>query len=497
MRIIHRFSWLGSSIVILVLMFGMTLTAKAAPRFPAISTASVSQKMTLGETSISGPSLWARTKLSVANTWLPADLLAWAGTDPFHSINILISANGLVYDNKSTLNEYTISTPAIIDVDAMNQPGDAWILAWTGIDANHSLNILYDVNGERLKLTLPESSSSAPSLMQFGGQIWIAWADTSPQHFLHVQPLGPKGLTPGASITLPYSSLGAPMLVNDDTNHQLLLSWTDTGHSSYLPKALPYINIVASNDGAQWHTVLPAPAPQLSNAGPSLLAALNSTYAWSWTGIDPLHSLNLATTTTVNNWPAPITTFDEQSFGNPALGLSGTNIIVGWTGADPAHHLNIAIAAPTSAPPTPVSTPAATPTPVLVSTPTTTPTPVAPGTTATPVAACASITPGTNVSLPFQLPPNTVTDGSNGASGAGYYVECTPGATSTSIKTFFNTTLPQSGWRAFNPQTDQPSCNEPNSYWNWIKGNQAIGYNFTEFALPQWRLAVCEHANQG
>jgi hypothetical protein len=65
----------------------------------------------------------------------------------------------------------------------------------------------------------------------------------------------------------------------------------------------------------------------------------------AWTGTDPLHSLNLAASATVNGWLAPITTFNEQCFGAPSLGyvdVQNNHILIAWAGIDPLHHLNVA-----------------------------------------------------------------------------------------------------------------------------------------------------------
>ena len=76
------------------------------------------------------------------------------------------------------------------------------------------------------------------------------------------------------------------------------------------------------------------------------------TYYWSWTGTDPYHSLNLAYTSGLASWPAPIVTLNELGFGGPVIGYStkmgfgqhnDVMILLAWTGTDPAHHLNVAV----------------------------------------------------------------------------------------------------------------------------------------------------------
>ena len=73
---------------------------------------------------------------------------------------------------------------------------------------------------------------------------------------------------------------------------------------------------------------------------------------WTWTGTDPLHSLNIAYTSTLASWPAPVVTLDEQAFGGPELGYSNklglgapntVTVLLVWTGIDGSHHLNVAV----------------------------------------------------------------------------------------------------------------------------------------------------------
>lgn len=135
--------------------------------------------------------------------------------------------------------------------------------------------------------------------------------------------------------------------------------------------------------------------------------------------------------------------------------------------------------------------------------PTATAAPTAPLTrpTATSSAPCASIgaDPGTATTLKFPLPPGTVSQILPGAAGAGFFLECTPGATQASITAYFDTALPQAGWRKWNPQTDDAhGCGtEANDYWQWAKGQSAVGWLINGPvgpALPEWMLTFCSLA---
>src|SRR5579884_625437 len=55
--------------------------------------------------------------------------------------------------NKVTLDEQSIARPAV------DQIGKIVVLAWTGTDPRHSLNIMWDVYGQRQKITMGDNSN--------------------------------------------------------------------------------------------------------------------------------------------------------------------------------------------------------------------------------------------------------------------------------------------------------------------------------------------------
>ncbi|HEX6121976.1 MAG TPA: hypothetical protein VFY89_02395 [Ktedonobacterales bacterium] len=310
-------------------------------------------KVTLDELSIDGPALWTVGAGIPAPTPGPDAILAalaWTGTDSAHRLNLLLSDNGQQYSRKLTLNESSDFRPGLVMVNA--QGATLPVVAWTGTDANHSLNVLYDAYGARRKLALAENSDTAPSLAFFAGQVWLAWRGTDPNHSLNIRAMGANGLTPGAKTILrQYPVLGRPSLIADARDKLLMVTWA----SSAAPH---YINFAVSSDGASWRTPLAAPPPQTSHNGPAIFA-LNPPpptgapgYFWAWTGTDAAHSLNLATAERYTSWPGPITTFDEQCFAGPSMGYVGqpNQVLIAWTGTDAAHHLNAGLfqVAPTS-----------------------------------------------------------------------------------------------------------------------------------------------------
>jgi hypothetical protein len=367
-------TWWKPSITTFVLVFccaaGMVSVAAppvvAAPARVQAGSVPVREiaKRVLLQTSIDGPGFsslsdYVPSAQPAPPGSIPATAIAWTGTDPNHLLNVIFSADGLDYSqHKITLPENSATHPAVLlfnnTVSGTLAP-NLVVLAWTGTDPNHSLNILFDVYGLRQKLTLRDNSLHSPALAFFGGQVWLAWTGTDPNHSLNVMAMGSNGLTPGHKTILSgtvFSSSGGPALRADMRDKQLLLSWT-------LSAAPHFIDLAQSTDGLIWMTSFAPPPPQTSGSGPDVLSVPGTvptglpTDFWTWTGTDVGHSLNIAFTTTLASWPAPIVTLHESGLGSPALGFSnkivGLNppntviILLAWTGADPAHHLNVAL----------------------------------------------------------------------------------------------------------------------------------------------------------
>jgi hypothetical protein len=316
----------------------------------------------LPETSIAGPAFsslsdYVPSSQTYPPGTFPATAIAWTGTDPAHSLNVMESRDGYNYSQKVTLPEYSATRPAVLLFDNTTigtLAPNLVVLAWTGTDANHSLNVMFDVYGARQKITLSDNSSFAPALAYFNGQVWLAWTGTDANHSLNVMAMGPDGLTPGLKTILSgagFSSPSGPSLRADMRNNLLLLTWT-------MVASPQYINLAQSSDGVTWATSFAPPPPQTSGSGPDVLAVPGTLPAglptdyWTWTGTDPLSSLNIAYTSTLSGWPAPIVTLSEEAFGSPALGYSNklglgasntVTILLVWTGIDAAHHLNVAV----------------------------------------------------------------------------------------------------------------------------------------------------------
>ena len=103
MRLHHTASSLVVVVAALALSFGIAAPARAAPHRPAlpvtpahgaVPAATVNNEQTLPDTSIDGPALDSTGNETV---------LAWTGTDPLHHLNVETSTDGLHYGNKRRL----------------------------------------------------------------------------------------------------------------------------------------------------------------------------------------------------------------------------------------------------------------------------------------------------------------------------------------------------------------------------------------------------------
>lgn len=330
-------------ITVLALAVGLALPAGAAPRQHqhqqhatplATHAVSVMSKTTLPETSFGSPGFASRAGRTV---------LAWTGTDPAHRLNVEISANGLTgYGSKVTLGDTSIAGPAVAQMS--EAAGNAVIVAWTGTDTRHHLNLLFDVYGQRTKVTYGDTSFTSPAMTIYKGDLLLAWAGTDHNHSLNVMAISLSNLSVIERKTFAFGSNEAPTLATVDveasaktggpTVNEAVLGWTNkSGHLQF-----------ANTSSRLGFTPQPALA-DLSPFAPMMMQfhTEGGPEFWiAWTGTDGAHHLNVKWTT-----PAAFpsitgnkTTLDETAFGHPGIGFNNGLFVV-WTGTDPAHHLNV------------------------------------------------------------------------------------------------------------------------------------------------------------
>jgi hypothetical protein len=338
MRLRHLLRHLAASLVaLLVVAFlalsGGSATAWAAAQQPVAASAharpttQITSKVILPESSIDGPALD-----SLPTGGANESVIAWTGTDASHHLNVETSTDGLHFGHKLTLDETSSFRPDV----AISSAGGPISVAWTGTDPNHSLNVLYDVYGSTpKKLTLHnENSFTAPALL-VGPAFFLAWTGTDANHSLNILSLSvtSSGLVPGQKTVLSQDSSNAGPHLARGSATVIDLAWTS--------RALqPRLAAATEPGGLQPGIGIPeqsAFAPDIFAIGPFLGAG---NLQWlGWTGTDPAHHLNLESTAT--QFPGPKTILDESALGGPALSFNNGNLIA-WTGTDATHHLNIA-----------------------------------------------------------------------------------------------------------------------------------------------------------
>lgn len=336
MRIRRAFLAAGLALsALLVVLFGGVNTVRARPATvygPPTETSHV----ILGHTSIDGPALWT------SPTGATRAVLAWTGTDPAHHLNYMTSADGRTYGNLHIVNETSPFRPAIAAVSTDANP--TVLMAWTGTDAARHVNLLSGVPGLGYsKAILPETSFTAPTLALNGGTVYVAWAGTDPNHSLNIVPvLWRGGLSIGPKVTLwQYSTITRPNLAFDPNGNQLILSFTTPANR---------IAFLTSSDGVKWSAPTSSPLAEWSDVSPTMAgfdANNMPRYFVTWRGMDKGHSLNVQYSESFPRWPADNSKaiLPEATFGGPTIGYVGVNrqVIVAWTGLDPLHHLNVAV----------------------------------------------------------------------------------------------------------------------------------------------------------
>jgi hypothetical protein len=337
MRLHHLMASLVAPLVAALLALGGGPTSAWAaaqqPVHPVASSAQalpathITSEVILPESSIDGPAL-----SSLPTGGANESVLAWTGDDTAHHLNVETSADGLHFGHKLILDENSSFRPDV----AISSVGGPVSVAWTGTDANHSLNVLYDVYGSSpKKLTLQnENSFTAPALL-VGPGFFLAWTGTDANHSLNILSLGvtSSGLVPGQKTVLSQDSSSAGPHLARGSATVIDLVWT-TGALQ------PRLAAATEPAGLQPGIGIPetsAFTPDIFALGP-FIGGENLKWL-GWTGTDQAHHLNLESTTT--QFPGPKTILADTALGGPALSFNNGNQIA-WTGTDVAHHLNIA-----------------------------------------------------------------------------------------------------------------------------------------------------------
>lgn len=300
-------------------------------------------KVTLwGETSVDGPALWTSfTHGSIAS------VLAWTGTDSQHHLNFVTSSDGLHYANKHTIAETSPWRPAVVyNLSLRGEPYGQIILAWAGTDPAHTLNVEYISTPDYQvvkKFTLwGETTFTAPTLMVLNDTVTVGWAGTDGNHTLNLISIT-RFLQVGAKVTLwGWGSISQPNISYDWASSSHLMAWTGANHQLYFAQ---------SADQSHWTMASTSPLSAQSAWAPSMsgLFASNMPTHWlTWTSAAASTNQRVVMQYT-ESFPSWVnantqTVLTEASAFGPEVGYVGTNrqVLVAWTGTDSAHTLNVA-----------------------------------------------------------------------------------------------------------------------------------------------------------
>jgi hypothetical protein len=310
-------------IAALIGLIGIATSALAAPS--ATGAPKEGAKVTLSQTSIDGPAIMA--------TYGLATVLAWTGTDSGHHINLMTSGDGLHYTNKVTLPETSLWRPAIAFIDTgRGAPYGTIVLAWTGTDSRHTLNLEFlKMPGYVVvqKVTLwGEWSFTAPAVTTVNGDInshiYLAWAGTDPAHTLNVIHRTTNPVTQSKRILWGWSSVSRPNLSTDLSSGAVKpLLMSWTGVNNR-------IYFAGSSDGATWPQPSASPLTAQSAWAPTMVGFNSTTIpthwvAWTGNGSASSHSISVRYTQHFPSWSdtGAQATLGEWAISSPALAFGG------------------------------------------------------------------------------------------------------------------------------------------------------------------------------
>lgn len=251
-------------------------------------------------------------------------VVAWAGTDSEHHLNIIQSQTENIWIDKLTL---TDTSPAGASLCVFN---DKLYLTWSGT-GNKSLNVMCSKDGINWenKVVLTETSGSRPSLTVFRNYLVLGWVGAEPQQRLNVL-FSTDGINWTNKRILEDSTIDTPALAI--FNNRLFIAWTGTNSGRNL-------NIMSSGDlGATWQNKVTL--AENSVAGPGLFAFDNQLYL-SWSGTDANHSINVMLSNDGMQFIDKVTLWDSSDFTPVLTPCYGNSLGVAWTGRDTFHHLNL------------------------------------------------------------------------------------------------------------------------------------------------------------
>jgi hypothetical protein len=173
--------------------------------------------------------------------------LAWAGTNANHSLNVLpiaVSASGLKPGAKTILRQFSSNTsPSLVPNVVAPSTVSGLLLSWAGTSPANRLR--FAISTDSIHWTQPSSSplaewsGSSPSLLALGISAFphdfLAWTGTDANHSVNIRYTEsfPAWPLDNAKMTFHEQALGSPAIANassisDETVRQIVLAWTGT-----------------------------------------------------------------------------------------------------------------------------------------------------------------------------------------------------------------------------------------------------------------------------
>lgn len=344
-RVGRIFVFLVTVALALVGLTGGTMAVPAVPAHQSVvfgPPAEGAKTIMWGEASIDGPALWAGSGTA------PKAIVAWTGTDAQHRLNYMTSSDGLHFANKHILGETSLWRPAVVfNPSGRGEPYGRIILAWTGTDPAHTLNVEYistpDYQVVKKFTFWGDTSFTAPAVTVLNDGTYLAWAGEDQNHSLNVLPIS-RDLQVGSKVTLwQWGSISRPNLTYDFSKNAFQFSWTGANNQLYFAES--------PLDITHWSMPSTSPLAEWSAWAPSMIGQLvtNMPAHWlAWTGSmqDTAHHLNVQYTETYPTWTdvGSKTTLGETAIAGPELAYAGVNrqVLIAWTGTDASHTLNVA-----------------------------------------------------------------------------------------------------------------------------------------------------------
>jgi hypothetical protein len=288
----------------------------------------LSHKIMLADTATGGPAIINRNNQDL--------VLGWSGNGNPSPLNVILSGDGMNWGNKVTIPGETTSHALALAFDRSAPPNGRTFIAWTGLDAGKSLNVMSTQDGTLQnwsnKHTLNEGTNHGPALQMFNGRLFLAW--TGFDNRLNVMSSGDLGATWQNMRTLNETSPTEPALAV--FNGKLILMWMGTDAPAHL-------NFIESADGGlTWGNKVTI--GDTTDHHPAMVVGADNVpyFCWADSGNELLNVLHSETGDTNGFQVSPDyrRSFRNAAADGPCLCEFNAKMFIGWTGLD--QHVNVA-----------------------------------------------------------------------------------------------------------------------------------------------------------